>query len=179
MDVTLIFSAGLAGRYNALNFWAGLKGRPLQRLRANGRGVLYHDLFGIELRSVVAKAPGSQIAVATAFDRDDHVCKDRPRVIQIVLRRPCRMIWMRVVEAEKLHSLRGSPLLGLTIVRRANEKPAPRTLFGRVRQGKRFEHDIPPTDQRPTAFVGVGLTPVRANRLIGRDAQVERHQPTS
>src|SRR5262245_38987637 len=56
-------------------------------------------------------------AGVTVHDRDDDVRKRRPRVIEVVLRWPCRMIRMRMVEAEELGAeLAGAPL-GQTVVR--------------------------------------------------------------
>src|SRR6185436_5316643 len=49
-------------------------------------------------------------------DRDDDVRKRRPRVIQVVLRWPGRMIRMRVIEPEKLGAKLGRPTLGFPII---------------------------------------------------------------
>src|SRR5437016_4621812 len=47
-----------------------------------------------ECRSIVFQEPDRHVARHARRDRHDHVCKCRPRVIEIVLRRPRRMIRM-------------------------------------------------------------------------------------
>src|SRR6185295_16260854 len=100
-----------------------------------------------------------------AGDRDDDVRKRRPRVIEVVLRRPRRMIRMRVVEPEQLGAQLGGPPLGFAVVGRAHEKAAPRPLLRRIRE-RHDRGDLAVTaEERPTAFVGIGFLAVRANRL--------------
>src|SRR5882672_9665543 len=55
-----------------------------------------------ETRSIVLEPPDGHVAGPSGCDRDDHVRKVRPRVVQIVLGRTRGMIRVRMVEAEEL-----------------------------------------------------------------------------
>ena len=64
----------------------------------------------------------------------DDVRERRPRMIEVVLRRPRRMIRMRMIEPEQLAAELGCAAFGFPIVRRPHQKSAARPFFGRVRQ---------------------------------------------
>src|SRR6266571_3854259 len=128
-----------------------------------------------ERRTIVFQEPHGHVGGGAAHDRYDDIGKSRPRVIQIVLRRPRRMIRMRVVEPEQLPTEVGRAPLRLAIVRRADQKAAPRSFVGRVRErhhgihqpslgtaerasrlaGPKFGRaERRPADERAAAFVG-------------------------
>src|SRR5438552_687610 len=80
-----------------------------------------------ERRAIVFQKPHSHVGSGAAHDRHDDVRKRRPRVIQVVLRRPRRMVGMRVIEPEQLPSELGGAPLCLAIIRGAHEKATART----------------------------------------------------
>src|SRR5204863_1437690 len=82
-----------------------------------------------ERRSIVFEEPPGHVGGRAAHDRYDDIRKRRPRVIEIVLGRPRRMVGMRVIEPDQLAAQLQCPPLGVAVVRRAHEKAAPRTLF--------------------------------------------------
>src|SRR3954447_21367715 len=90
-----------------------------------------------ESRSIVLEIPDRHVRRPTLRDGDDDVRKGRPRVIEVVLRRPRRMIRMRMVEADEVGAKLGGAALRVPIVRRPHEKTAARSLFGGVRQRER------------------------------------------
>src|ERR1700688_1593218 len=55
----------------------------------------------IETRTIVFQEPHGHVAGDAACDGHDHVREGRPRVVQVVLRRPGRMIRMRMIEPEE------------------------------------------------------------------------------
>src|ERR1700720_3070767 len=55
-----------------------------------------------ETRTIVLQKPYGHLARHAVRHRHDHVRERRPRVVQIVLRRPGRMIRMRMIEPEQL-----------------------------------------------------------------------------
>src|SRR5690606_8804389 len=114
------------------------------------------------------------------LDRENHVREERPRVVEVVLRGPRRMIRMRMIEPEQLGAgLRGRLLRG-SIVLRAHEEAAPRPLFRRVRQRPRGLDDPVAPDERAAAFVRIRLDAVGADRVgdAGPETQYPIHQFT-
>src|SRR5439155_21148050 len=83
-----------------------------------------------ECGSIVLQEPDGHVAGDRRRHRNDDVGEGRPRMIQIVLRWPRRMIGIRVVEPEQIAVKLAGPLLGEPVVRRADEKAPSRTLFG-------------------------------------------------
>ena len=80
----------------------------------------------------------SRAAARQAFSRTrdghDDVRKCRPRVIQIVLRRPRGMIRVRMIEAQQVAAELACLLFGGSIIRRPDHETAARPFFGRVGQ---------------------------------------------
>ena len=72
-------------------------------------------------------------------DGNDYIRKVRPRVVQIVLRRPRRVIRVRVIKPEKLGAQLARAPLGRLVILRPHQEPPPRALFRRVRQRERPE----------------------------------------
>src|SRR5437016_5936195 len=95
-------------------------------------------------------------------------------MIEIVLRRPCRMIRMRMIEPEQLGAELARAALRVAIVGGPHEKPAARTFFGRIRQPDDIAHPPVPADERAAALVRIRLLPVRADRLV--DAPGDRQR---
>src|SRR5687768_4348915 len=135
-----------------------------------------HEIFRVECGAVVAKTPGRHVLGRAAANRDDDVREKRPRVIEIILRRPRRVIGMRVVEAQQLGAQLGRAPLRLAVILRPHEKTTPRPLLGRARQRERGRDDAIAPVQRPAALVRVGLGAMAADFLIDSGAQRQRHQ---
>src|ERR1700733_8706870 len=110
-----------------------------------------------ECGAVVLQPPHRHVCCGTCRDRNDHICKRRPRVVQIVLRRTRRMVGMRMIEAEELRPEVAGPLLRQTIIRRPNQEAPPRPLFGRVRQRDDRIRAAALADERAAALVGIGF----------------------
>src|SRR5919198_6454148 len=88
----------------------------------------------IEAGTVLFQKPDGHICGCALRNRNDNVGEIRPRVIQVVLRWPRRMIRMRMVEPEQLSAeLSGLPL-GFAVIGRSNEKPSSRSFLGCVVQ---------------------------------------------
>ena len=98
---------------------------------------------------------------APAHHRNDDVRKRRPRMIEIELRRPRRMIGMRMVEPEQFRAEARRALLGQPIVRRPHQEPAARAFFRRIRQRERSRHAI--------AVRRSARRSIRAERFLRRD----------
>src|SRR5437762_10534694 len=64
-----------------------------------------------ESRAIVFQIPHGHVGSRTADDRDNDVCERRPRMIEVVLRRPRRMIRMRMIKPEQLAAALGRALL--------------------------------------------------------------------
>src|SRR5919204_26065 len=75
-----------------------------------------------EARTIVFQKPDGHLRGLCLRDGDDDVRERRPCVVQVVLRRPCRMIRVRVIKAEKLGADLRRPALGFAIVRRTHQK---------------------------------------------------------
>src|SRR6185436_2837939 len=100
-----------------------------------------------EARSIVFQIPDGHRLVAAGRNGNDDVREGRPRVIQVVLRRPRGMVRMRVIEAKQLRAQLGRAPFGFAVVGRPDEKAAPRSLFRRVRQRQRVRHRAGATDE--------------------------------
>src|SRR5688572_9900907 len=136
----------------------------------------YLEVLGLECRAIVEQAPRGHVLGLAGPDRDDDVGKKRPRVIEIVLRRPRRMIRMRVVEAKQVDTeLAGAPF-GLTIVLRTHEESAARSFLGRVRQREGGGHDTVAPVQGAATFVRIRFGTVAANVVIDAGLHREPHQ---
>src|SRR5207247_9061210 len=110
--------------------------------------------------SVVFEPPHGNVARLAGGDRDNHVGKRRPRVVQIVLRRPRGMVGMRVIEPEKLATKLAPALFGQSIVRRPHQKSSARSLLGRVGQLYGRLEAVGPHPQRTAAFMRIRYVPV-------------------
>ena len=105
--------------------------------------------------------------------------KKRPRVIEVVLRRPRGMVGMRMVEAEELGpALRGAPLRGAIVVRADPEPPA-RPFIGHVRQRERAQDDALAANERAAALVRIGFTAVTFDRRGNAGIQTQAHDRRS
>src|ERR1700688_4835395 len=69
------------------------------------------ELALFEIGSVLFQIPHGHVARSARRDRHNHVREGRPRMIEIELRRPRRMIGMRVIEPEQLASQLARTLL--------------------------------------------------------------------
>ena len=139
-------------------------------------------------RSIIFQPPRGHIPGPPRGDRDDDVCKRGPRVIQVVLGRPRRMIRMRMIKPQQVAAQLARAAFRHSIVRRAHEKSAPRPFLGRVRQRNRRRHtaavpDIPDIPHSPhkgaAAFVRVRLFAMPPNHIVDRradrDSMTRRH----
>src|SRR5580704_4127903 len=81
------------------------------------------DVALIETGSIVFKKPHRHGCRLPRGNSHDDVVKIRPRMIEIELRRPRRMIGMRVIEPEKFAAQFTRPLLRHHVVGRPHEKP--------------------------------------------------------
>src|SRR5438477_6006 len=107
----------------------------------------------IKTGSIFFQKPHGHRAHRSRHHRDDDVVERWPRVIQVELRWPCRMIRMRVVKPQQLAATRARLLFGGSIVRGSHQKPATRTFLGRVRQRHRGRHFVASADKRAAALV--------------------------
>src|SRR5438093_8763418 len=119
-----------------------------------------------EARTIVFQKPHRHLGRFGLRDGNDDVRKRRPRVIEVVLRRPRRMIRMRMIEPEQLGADFGRAALGFTIVGRTHEKTTARPLFGRVRQRDDRAHMTVSSNERAAAFVRIRFLPVRTNGVV-------------
>src|SRR5688572_32901321 len=111
------------------------------------------ELALIEAGSIFLQEPNGHVAGAPAGNRDDDICERRPRVIEVELRRPRRMIRMRMIKAQQLAAELACACFREAIVGRPHQKPAPRSFLGRVRHRLRMRHHAAAADQRAAAFV--------------------------
>src|SRR6266581_968543 len=88
----------------------------------------------LECGAVVLQIPHRHVCRGAGRHGHDHVRKCWPRVIQIVLRRPRRMIRMGMIEPQEVSAELAGALFRKPVIRRPHEKSAAGTLFGRVRQ---------------------------------------------
>ena len=80
---------------------------------------------------------------------------------------------LKRVQDHYVDQVEPSAMIEGAVLDRPDEKAAPRTFVGGVGQRERLRHFPAPPDQCAAAFVGIGLTPVRADRIEHRF--VERH----
>src|SRR5678815_2896326 len=97
-------------------------------------------------------------------------------MIEVVLRRPGRMIRMRVIEAQEVATGLGRALLRLPIVGWANQESPTGAFLGRIGQGIGRSHRPIATDKRPATFIGIRLHPVCADGRVHSRPQRQRHQ---
>src|SRR4026207_1618223 len=90
------------------------------------------EAFLVEGGAIIAQSPGRHVLGRAGADGNDDVRKERPRVVEIVLRWPCGMIGMRMVEAERLDAQLGGAALGVSIVLRAHQEPAAGPFLGGI-----------------------------------------------
>src|SRR6184192_1475472 len=86
----------------------------------------------VEAGTVLFQKPDGHICGRALRNRNDDVGEVRPRVIEVVLRRPRRMIGMRMVEPEQLSAELPCLPFGLAVVGRPHEKPSSRSFLGCV-----------------------------------------------
>src|SRR5688572_25069321 len=113
--------------------------------------------FRVEGGAVFAKTPRGHVFGLSAANGNDDVREKRPRVVQIVLRRPRGMIGMRMVEPEEIRARFGRATLGLAVVPGTDEEASPRPLFSHVGQREGGSHHAVPAVERATAFIRVRL----------------------
>src|SRR5216684_6748404 len=118
------------------------------------------ELALFEIGSVLFEIPHGHVARGARRNRHDHVREGRPRMIEIELRRPRRMIGMRVIEPEQLASQLARTLLGQPVVRCPHQKTPPRSLLGRIGKRNRGSHVIVRAEQRAATLVRVRLLAV-------------------
>src|SRR5947207_14050866 len=119
-----------------------------------------------ESRTIVFQIPHGHVGSRAAHDRDNDIRERRPRMIQVVLRRPRRMIRVRMIKSQQLApTLRRAPFR-LAIVGRPHQKAPPRPFFSCIRQGKDRLHAAIPADERAAAFVRKRFFTVAADRSI-------------
>jgi hypothetical protein len=135
--------------------------------------------LGIKAGAIVAEKPRRHIFWDARSDGNDDVREDRPRVIEVVLGRPSRVIGMRMIEAKQVGpQLPGSPL-GLHVVLRADEEPSARPLICRVRESE-GGNDVPvAAEERTAALIRVRLDTVLTDGVRHPCLKVERHQRAS
>src|SRR4030095_5533610 len=105
-----------------------------------GRSIVFEipDRHVASLRAVLERRARRRSASARqggvgVDDGDDDVREGRPRMIQVVLRRPRRMVRVRVIEPQELGAHFAGASLGEPIIRRPHQEAATPTLLGRVR----------------------------------------------
>src|SRR5205809_5421788 len=84
----------------------------------------------LEVRSIVFQIPDGHVACRARRHGHDHVREGRPRVIEVVLRRPRRVIGMRVIKPEQHAADLPRPALRLAIIGGPYQKPPARTFLG-------------------------------------------------
>src|SRR5678816_4042634 len=90
--------------------------------------------FRLEGRTVLAEPPGGHRLWFPPANRNDDVREEGPRVIEIVLRGPRRVIRMRMIEPEQIRPELRSAALGCGVLLRPNEEAPARSLLGRIRE---------------------------------------------
>src|SRR5713226_10557160 len=69
-----------------------------------------------EVRTIVFQIPHGHVARGAGRHGDDHVRERRPGVIEVVLRRPRRVIGVRVIKPEQRAAVLARPTLRLAII---------------------------------------------------------------
>ena len=96
-------------------------------------------------------------------------------MIEVVLRRPGRVVRVRVVEAKQLGTELARAPLGREVVLGPNEKSPARTFLRRVRQPEGVEHVAIAPEERAAAFVRIRLDSMLTNSVRHPGAKLERH----
>src|SRR5262245_42600737 len=126
----------------------------------------------IKTGSVFLQKPDGHIARRARHHRDNHISKVRPRVIEIELRRPRRMIRVRVVEAKQLAAERRGLSFGGPIVGRPHQKPAARSFLGCVWQRHRGGDRVAGPDKGAATLVRKGLLAMTTDRAGDAGVQI-------
>src|ERR1700722_4278527 len=139
------------------------------------------ELALFETGSVLFEIPDGHAGRSARHDRHNHIRERRPRMIEIELGRPRRVIGMGVIEPEQPPSNISGPLLGQPVVRRPDEKSTPRSFLGRIGQRDGGGRTTARADQRTAAFVRVRLLAVSPDRVLDPGAQADppvTHRPS-
>ena len=96
-------------------------------------------------------------------------------MIEVVLRRPGRVVRMRVVEAKQLGAQLPRAPLRCKVILRADKEPPARTLFRCVRQPEGRKDLAISTEERTAALVRVSLTSVLTDGVGHSCLKLERH----
>ena len=97
-------------------------------------------------------------------------------MVQIVLRRPSRMVGVRVVKPEQVGAQIRGATLRLTVVQRPHEEPAARTFVRGVGEREGREDLALTAEQGATALVGIGFDAVPTDGVGHAGVEVQRHQ---
>src|SRR5438034_2232603 len=151
-------------------------------LSVNGRsGVGIRILVAIELALVkcgtvflqIPDGHGSRLRPSGAMagrsitgHGHDDVRKRRPRVIEIVLRRPRRMVRMRMIETQQVAAELARFLLGHAVIRWADHETAARSFFSGVWQRDRRCHAAALSNERAATLVRVRFFAVPADLRV-------------
>src|SRR5262245_21584930 len=79
-----------------------------------------------------------------------------------------------MIKAQQLAAELGRLLFRDAVIGRTDHEAPAGTFFGRVRQRHRRRHAIAGTDQRPTAFVRIGLFPMAADLAVDLRVHYQR-----
>src|SRR5437762_10109759 len=134
-----------------------------------------------EARSIVLEIPHGHVRCPAVRDGDNHVRERRPRVIEIVLRRPRRVIRVRMVEPEELRAELRRAALRSSIIGVAHAESPARALVRDVRQRQSRHEPAVASDERPAALVRIRLlavTPNHAVELPGQHQRAITHRPS-
>src|SRR5687767_5302261 len=137
------------------------------------------QIFLVESRAIVLETPRRHVFGHAAADCHDDVRKKRPRMIEVVLRRPCGVVGMRMVEAQELTAALRRASLGLAIVVGADSESSPRALVGHVRQRKGLVDDAVAADERAAAFIRIGFAGVSPDCGTYAWFQMQHHRRRS
>src|SRR5688572_6299467 len=97
-------------------------------------------------------------------------------MIEIVLRRPCRVIGMRMVEPEQIAASHARLLLRLAIVIGPHEETTPWSFLRGVRQRVCHRHAAVAADERAATFIRVGGGAMLSDGFGHTLLQRQRHQ---
>src|SRR5215475_1873087 len=110
-----------------------------------------------KLRPIVLQPPRSHLLRLALGNAHDDVAVPRPRMITVVLARPRRMIWMRVIPADNVKSLLARSLFRFNHVLRSHRKTVSRRIVAPVdhREKRANFARLIFSKQRPTAFMWI------------------------
>jgi hypothetical protein len=132
-------------------------------------------MFGFKARTIVAEQPRRHIFWDACADGNDDVREHRPRVVEIVLRWPGRVVWMRMIEPNQLGAQFPCASLGCKVILGANEKSPARTLFRCVRQPEGGDDVAIAAEQGTAALVRVSLDPMLTDGVCDAGLEFDRH----